>query len=105
MTEINIKLYVSTLAVLIAGLYSTYSAVDPMAIPHSLYLELAEYLVDYLENWDYEKISFEDWIKYNLVIAPLEMFSASDFQELKENDLYIERSLGNVTLVATAKME
>lgn len=98
---INLKLNLNTFSTLIAGLYCTYTSIDPRAVPTSLYIELAEKLEPYMENWDYEKQSFEDWITHNLLIAPMELFSESELNECKNNAIYIERQLGNVVLIAT----
>ena len=101
--RIPMELEVGTLATLISGLYCTYTATDPLAIPTSLYIELAEKLVPYLEKWDYEKLSFEDWIKYNLLIVPKVMIE-DDIDEYKKNEMYFERENGRVILVVTAEM-
>lgn len=101
--KLNIEIELGTLATLIAGLYCTYSAIDPVAIPTSVYIELAEKLAKYLENWDYSKISFEDWIKYNLMIIPKVMIE-DELEEFRKNELYYERDNGNIVLVITADM-
>lgn len=101
--RIQMSLEVSTIAILVAGLYCTFNNVDSMAIPSSLYIEIAEKLVPYLNNWDYEKLSFEDWIKYNLIILPKIMVE-DEIDELKKNELYFERDNGNIMLVVTAEM-
>lgn len=102
-SKVTVSLEVATLATLLSGLYSVYATVDPRAIPVSLYLEIAEKLIPYLENWDYEKLSFEDWVKYNLLIVPRALIE-DDIDEFKENELYFERDNGNVVLVVTAEM-
>lgn len=96
-------LEVGTIATLISGLYCTYCSVDPIAIPTSVYIELAEKLIPYLETWDYDKMGFEDWVKYNLLIIP-QVMVMDELDELKENDIYFERENGNVILVVTAEM-
>ena len=98
---VTVSLEKSTLATLIAGLYCLYSDIDPIAIPESVYLEIAEKLVYFLISWDYEKITFEDWIKYGLMIYPKEMLSEEDLKYLQENTLYWERINGNVTLIVS----
>ena len=98
---IEIKLSVGVLSTLIAGIYCTYSGVDPIAVPVSLYLELTEKLVPYLKNWDYGRISFEEWVQHCLIVAPKEMFNEVELEESKKNSIYIERNNGNVILVAT----
>ena len=101
---IDIKIEIPTLASLIAGLYCLNTSIDPVAIPVSLYLELAEKLVPFLEKWDYSKISFEDWLKTSLIIAPKVLFSDSELEEYKQHGIYFERVNGNAILVCTAEM-
>ena len=101
--KIVMEMEVGTLATLIAGLYVSYSALNVNAIPSSMFIEIAERVAEHLPVWDYDKISFEDWIKYNLLIMPLAMFSQEELEEFRNNDLFIERKLGNATLIATAE--
>lgn len=98
---VGIKIEVSTLATLIAGLYCTMASVDPMAIPSSIYIELAEKLVPYLEEWDYDELTFEQWIGANLLIIPKVLCSEDDIKELKKNTVYLERENGNAILIVT----
>ena len=101
--KIELKIDLGTLATLLSGLYSFYSTVNPSAIPTSLYIELAEKLIPYLKNWDYDKLSFEDWVKYNLLIVPMPLIE-DEINEYRENELYFERECGNIVLVVTAEM-
>lgn len=101
---VPLHLSVSTLSILIAGLYSVFSDVNPMAIPESLYLEIAEKLVPYLDEWDYEKLSFEDWVKYNLFIYPTQALGEETLVELMESTIYFERVNGNVLLSISMEM-
>ena len=101
---VSLKLSVSTLSVLIAGLYAVYTDVNPLAIPESLYYEIAEKLAPYLENWDYEKISFEEWIKYNLFIYPTMAIDDESLKEMKESTIYFERLNGNALLSISMDM-
>ena len=98
---VGIKIEVSTLATLIAGLYCTMASVDPMAIPSSIYIELAEKLVPYLEKWDYDELTFEQWVGANLLIIPKVLCSENDIEELKNNTVYLERENGNAILIVT----
>lgn len=98
---VGIKIEVSTLATLIAGLYCTMASVDPMAIPSSIYIELAEKLVPYLEEWDYDELTFEQWVGANLLIIPKVLCSEDDIEELKKNTVYLERENGNAILIVT----
>lgn len=98
---IDIKVSVNLLSILIAGVYCTHSGVNPIAVPTSLYIELTEQLIPYIKVWDYEKMSFEDWIKNCLIIAPKELFSESELEDAELNTIYLERTLGNAVLIAT----
>lgn len=100
---VHIEIETGTLAVLIAGLYSVDHLNDVNAVPTSMYMEVANQLKPYLENWDYEIQSFEDWVKYNLLIYPKVMYSEEELEEYKDNDIYIELAIGNVILIATAR--
>lgn len=101
--RVDISIEIGTLATLLSGLYTFYSSVNPSLIPTSLYIEIAEKITPYLNNWDYEKLSFEDWIKFNLLIIPKPLIE-DEIDEYKENELYFERENGNVILVVTAEM-
>lgn len=101
--KVDVKIEVGTLATLLSGLYSFYSTVNPSAIPTSLYIELVEKLVPYLPTWDYDRMSFEEWVKYNLLIIPYPLIE-DEIDEYRENELYFERQCGNVVLVVTAEM-
>ena len=93
-----------TLAVLIAGLYVTFSDLNPVAVPQSLWLEIAERLEPYLDEWDYEKLSFEDWVKYNLFIYPTMALDEDTLKDIKETTQYFERVNGNVLLSVSMDM-
>ena len=99
-----IEIKEDTLAILLAGLYTIYSQVDVLAIPSSVYIEIASQLLPYLDKWDYDIISFEDWIRYCLMIYPKVMYTADELDEIKDNELYIELVTGNIILVATASI-
>ena len=101
--RIPLELEIGTLSTLIAGLYCTYTATDPIAIPSSVYIELSEKLVPYLAKWNYDALSFEDWIKYNLLIVPKVMIEDS-LEEFEKNEIYYVRDNGNIELVITASM-
>ena len=101
--KVTLSIEVGTLATLLSGLYSFYSSVNPSLIPTSLYIEIAEKIVPYLKDWDYDKLSFEEWIKYNLLIIPKPLIE-DEIDEYRENELYFERVNGNVILVVTAEM-
>lgn len=96
MGEVNLN--TETLAVLVAGIYCTEHEVDSMAIPHSLWLEIAEKIEYFLPLWDYDKISFEEWVNKCLLIYPTVMLDSEDLKEMQEIPLYWERLNGNVLL-------
>jgi len=102
MTWINLE--EGSLASLIAGLYTLYAVVDVNAIPPQVFIEVAKQVAKYLPEWDYDALSFEDWIKYNLLIYPKEVFTDDEIEAYKENTIYVEMELGNVTLIATGEV-
>lgn len=102
--KIHINIELGTLATLLAGLYCLYSSVDPIAIPESLYIELAEKLIPFLDDWNYERMSFEDWVKYNLMIYPVNVFSQEELKDFSENSIFFYRENGNVLLLVTAEI-
>lgn len=101
--QVQIRVSVLTLATMIAGLYSVHTQINIMAISTELFIELANQLLPYLEEWDYDKITFERWIQDYLLIYPADMFSAVEYNEAKRNPIFIERNYGNVILIATAR--
>lgn len=98
---VKVELETSTLAVLVAGLYSIRYNIDAMAIPQSVYLQIAEKLEYFLPDWDYDKISFEEWINTSLMIYPKVLFAEEDIEDMKNNTLYWEVSNGNAVLVVS----
>ena len=95
---VKIDLHLTTLTVLIAGLYCMYSGTNSMAVPESVYYEIAEKLEPYLNDWDYERISFEDWIRDCLLILPRVMLDDDTVNEMITDGLYWERENGNIIL-------
>ena len=95
-----VELETNTLAVLIAGLYCTYNEVNAIAIPESVFLSVAEKLEYFISNnlWDYDAISFEDWIKNCLLIYPKELFADEELAQLQKQTLYWEYPNGNAIL-------
>ena len=100
-----IKLNTNTLSVLIAGLYCTEHDVNSMAIPQSLWIEIAEKLESFLPLWDYDKISFEEWVSNCLFIYPTLLLDSEDLEEMKSKALYWERMNGNVMLSVLMDIE
>lgn len=98
---VKIELDKTTIAVLIAGLYCINHNVNALAIPESLYLEIAEKLEYFLPTWDFSKISFEDWIDKCLVIYPKVLFDDETLKEMQQDTLYWERDNGNAILVVS----
>lgn len=95
--KVTVELELGTFSTLIAGMYCTYSAVNPMAIPEYLWLEVATKVAPYLKDIE----SFEEWVKYNLLIIPKDLCSEEDIETYKENTEYFERENGNAILIVT----
>ena len=100
-SQVPIQISVATLSTLIAGIYCTVASVDPIAIPTSIYIEVAEKVVPYLEDWDYDKLTFEQWVETSLLIIPKVMCSEEDIESFKQNAVYLERENGNAILIVT----
>ena len=96
---VKLELKLDTLSVLVAGLYCTTHNTNALAIPQSVYLQIAEKLEYFLPNWDYDKISFEDWIETCLLIYPKVLIGDEELEDLQANTLYWEQSNGNAILV------
>lgn len=96
---VEIELEQSTLAMLTAGLYCSFHNVDSMAIPENIWISVAEKLEYFLPNWNYEIVSFEDWIKNNLNIYPKALYTEEELKHLQETTLYSEVPNGNAILV------
>ena len=96
-----VRLDTTTLAVLVAGLYCTNHQVDTLAVPQSVWMSIAEKLEYFLPMWDYNKITFEEWINTHLLILPKPMISEEELKELQETTLYHEMPNGNVILVVS----
>lgn len=101
----KIELDESTIAVLLAGLYTVNTGVNPIAIPESLWLDIVKILSPYFETWDYKKLSFEDFVKYNILIIPKQLCSEEDIDYYKQNTVYYEYPNGNVILIVTFNIE
>lgn len=98
---VKVDLKTNTLAVLVAGIYSTVHEVEPIAIPESIWIDVAEKLEYFLDGWNYEKISFEDWINTCLTILPKVMLSEEELDYLQGNSLYWEVPNGNAVLIVS----
>ena len=101
----RIELEEPTLAVLLAGLYTVNTGINPIAIPESLWLDVVKILSPYLESWDYKKISFEEFVRQNLLIIPKELCSEEDIAYYKDNTVYYEYPNGRVILVVTFNID
>lgn len=99
MVKVDLKTH--TLAILVAGIYSVVHEVELIAIPESVYLSVAEKLEFFLPDWNYEKISFEDWINNCLTILPKVMLSEEELEYLQNNTLYWEVPNGNAVLIVS----
>ena len=101
----KIELDKSTIAVLLAGLYTVNTGVNPIAIPESLWLDIVKILSPYLETWDYKKMSFEEFVRQNLLIIPKQLCTEEDIDYYKQNTVYFEYPNGNVVLVVTFNID
>ena len=101
---VNLRIEETTLAIIIAGLYSAYASVNVYAVPYDVYLVVAKELTPYLENWNYELITFEQWVEHNLLIYPKQAFTENELTSAKDNDIYLEYPAGNVILIITASV-
>ena len=95
MVVIDIKQ--DTLAVLVAGIYMDAKNMNPVAIPSEIWLQIAEKIAFFVP-WDYEVISFEDWIRQYVTILPRELISEPDLEYLQSKTLYWEYDNGGVLL-------
>ena len=103
LSKVRIEITVDSLTALIAGLYISTHQTRIEAIPQSLFLEIAEKLYPYLPVWDYNRCTFEDWIRTFLLIAPKIVIDENELSYMKaNNEIYLERHLGNVVLIASA---
>lgn len=94
----KIELETTTLSVLIAGIYCSLHDVNSIAVPESVWLSVAEKLEVFMPNWDFTKISFEQWIHNCLLIYPKPMLDEEDIKYMEENTLYWEVPNGNIIL-------
>ena len=101
----KIELDESTIAVLLAGLYTVNTGVNPIAIPESLWLDIVKILSPYLETWDYKKMSFEEFVRQNLLIVPKQLCTEEDIDYYKQNTVYFEYPNGNVVLMVTFNID
>lgn len=101
---ISLKIGRTTFSVLISGLYCGFHGVDPMAIPESVWMEIVEKLESYLDKWDYDVCSLEQFFQNNLIIYPRTMLDDATVKDMKENTLYWERVNGNVILSISMDM-
>lgn len=101
---IPIKIERTTFSVLISGLYCGLHKIDPMAIPESVWMEIVEKLEAYLDEWDYNICTLEQFLLNNLFIYPQQMLDENTIKDMKENTLYWERVNGNVILSISMDM-
>jgi len=98
--KVNVEISIGSLASLIAGWYVMNANIDLNAIPSEVFIFTAQRLVPYLKDWDYERISLEDWINDSLIIIPKILVD----DDLKDSDIYFEYPNGNVILVVSGVM-
>ena len=103
----KLELHKTTVAVLISGLYCVSHNVEAIAIPESIWLNIAEKLEYFIENelWDFNVISFEEWVNTCLLILPKPMVDDDDIKYMKEHTLYWEETLGNMIYVISMDIE
>ena len=101
----KVDLTTTTLAVLVSGLYCAENNVDAMAIPQSVWFTIAEKIEYFLPDWDYEVISFEEWIRTCLMIVPKVLLTEEDLEEMRETCIYWEYPNGNMVLVISMNIE
>lgn len=99
---ILIKLHRESLAILISGLYISSKNIHIYAIPSELFYDVAVILEDYLESWDYDKMSLEEWICNELLIFPKELLDNPE--SYQENTIYVEKVVGRILYVITANV-
>ena len=98
---VTIQLEDNTFAVLLSGLYCGNHSVDARAVPHQIWLDLAKKVSEHLDEWDYSKLSFEDFIDTRLFIYPLGGLSDEDKEHLMNyTEYWIDRS-GNVEIIVS----
>ncbi len=95
---VKVDLNLNTLSVLVAGVYCTAHGVDSIAIPQSVWITIAEKLEYFLPSWNYEIISFEEWIEYCLMIYPKQLLEDETIEEMQNTTLYWEYPNGNAIL-------
>ena len=94
----TIQLNTTTLAVLISGLYCTDNNVDSRAIPLQVWLDIAEKLEYFLPYWNFNEISFEDWVNKHLSILPKILLTDEDIEDMIQSTMYWEHPNGNMVL-------
>lgn len=95
---VKVELETSTLAVLISGMYCASKGVDAMAIPESVWISIAEKLEYFMDVWDFNKISFEEFVEENIFIYPTQALDVKTLEELQKIPLYWECENGNISL-------
>lgn len=96
---VTVKIDKLSFASLLAGLYVTHHMVDISAIPTYAWSILAEELSKYMDSWEYDVQSLEDWIRDSLIITVKEILTESDIDELKKYTIYVEIMNGNANLI------
>jgi len=94
----KVELKTETLAILIGTIYCSNSQVNPLAFPMDVWMAIAEKVEYFLPMWDYDKISFEQWVEMGLFVLPKPMLDADTLEEMQTDSLYWEMENGNVTL-------
>lgn len=101
---VTIQLESDTFAVLLSGLYCGSHGVDARVIPERLWLDLADKLTEYLDSWNYKKVSLEEFIDTRLFIYPIEGLSIEDKEYLMNNTVWWTYINGRVELIVSMDM-
>lgn len=98
---VTVTMRKDTFSTLLAGLYVTFHNADAYSIPSYAWLMLSESLAPYLDGWQYDVQSLEDWIANYLLITAKEICTPEELQEFQKNTIYLELMNGNMTLIIT----
>lgn len=98
----KVELEDRSLAYVISAIYLYANNIDMYAIPSELFIIVAEELSKYIDDWDYNVKSIEDWIKEDLMIYPQDLMDLYYGTDYKDNPIYIEYNNGAVVIIATA---
>ena len=101
---VKLELSTYTLATLVAGMYCSANSINVLAIPESIWFQIAENLKPFLSKWDYSVMTFEQWISTFLLVYPKDFITEGELEDLKKNTIYWEQNNGNVILSISMDM-